>query len=359
MTTSVSDDIILYSILGVMLGSVVVAIKNAIVAGLPSFIAWFTPIPSKANWWFYAIILSGVLYLFLRVLYKINVSIYIDNVRDKEKRQEARKEEDEMSELVRKPLIFYGSDSGSLKELIKKLDEKISICRENYYIPWESGLEEKRNFAEAKLKRVLESERIDKIRQEKYRLLEDIEQLEQVKQDKIREAEIEEDNILRNLDANSKKVIKKCNLNEKERNALISDGFEQVNEFCVYEKKRIPVFVKQESNHSVSHTFLVWSVNRLIDKIHGIGYIEDHLSKDADITFDYKGKTYALEIETGSLLGKSEQTRDKVNYLNRKYEDSWMFIVSNRDLYGKYKKLGFTSQRKDVLKNIKKLLKIA
>lgn len=65
-----------------------------------------------------------------------------------------------------------------------------------------------------------------------------------------------------------------------------------------------------------------------------------------------------MEIETGNLLQKRKQCSDKVKALNKKYKDRWMFIVSNKNLVTKYKKLGLATHRKGVKKNLEKMLKI-
>ena len=85
--------------------------------------------------------------------------------------------------------------------------------------------------------------------------------------------------------------------------------------------------------------------------------IKVHQTIDADITFKYNNKIFALEIETGTLLSKKKQTEEKVNYLNDKYPNKWMFIVSNKDLIWRYRKLGFSTQRNEVEKNLQILLR--
>jgi len=129
-----------------------------------------------------------------------------------------------------------------------------------------------------------------------------------------------------------------------------------VNEFCVLEKKRITVLVKPFGNHTVQHEFLVWSSKRLLKKIKGIKEIQEHLTRDADLTFIFNGKKFALEIERGDLLRKPDRLREKRKYLNKKYTNRWMFVVSNRDFLTKYKKFGFTSDRSRLSENLAKLI---
>ena len=138
--------------------------------------------------------------------------------------------------------------------------------------------------------------------------------------------------------------------------ALLEEGYEQVNEYCVFEKKIITALVNREPNCSNTHTFLVWSVKRLLESYKGIHSIREHDTKEADISFVYKGEDFALEIETGSLLGKRVQTERKIKQLSNNYGKRWMFVVSNKKLMPKYHKLGFSTQRADFAKNLEKLI---
>ena len=141
--------------------------------------------------------------------------------------------------------------------------------------------------------------------------------------------------------------------------ALLEDEFTQVTEYCVFEKKLITVILKRTMHHSTTHTFLVWSEGRLLESLPKVSHIVEHDTRDADITFRCKKETYALEVETGTILSKMHQLRAKVSYLNRKYPGRWLFIVSNKNLASKYAKFGPTSQRKDVEKKLQKMLKLA
>jgi len=200
---------------------------------------------------------------------------------------------------------------------------------------------------------------LDYIRAQKYQEQREIEELEKKKY--MIECQVQDNKrmFLQKLDTYSNRVFKKENISKKEFQALIEDGFKQVNEFCVLEKKRIPVLVKPFGNHTVSHEFLVWSAKRLLNKTEGIKKIQEHLTRDADLTFEFNGKKFALEIEKGELLRKHQQLKEKIDYLNKNYSKRWMIVVSNRDFFTKYKKFGFTSTRNRLSENLPKLLKNA
>lgn len=93
--------------------------------------------------------------------------------------------------------------------------------------------------------------------------------------------------------------------------------------------------------HSATHTFLVWSVKRLLEDF-DVTRIEEHDTRDEDITFIHYNKKYAIEIETGTILKKIRQLKNKAHYLNNKYPKRWFFVVSNRNLQSQYKKYGIT-----------------
>jgi hypothetical protein len=128
--------------------------------------------------------------------------------------------------------------------------------------------------------------------------------------------------------------------------------------FHYLKKKYIRVLVKSRPSNSEKHNFLVWDTLRLLREFKEIKNIQEHLTVEADITFYFKNKKYALEIETGTLLKKKKQTEEKIDYLNKKYHKRWMIIVSNKNLLPKYQKLGFSSQRNKVFENLNKLLEI-
>jgi len=192
--------------------------------------------------------------------------------------------------------------------------------------------------------------------------------LERREEKRLEEIELERRRVAHTLEWNRKQALKKLirnnrifkrdSLSKKQCKSLIEAGFKQVNEYCVLEKKRIPILARPFGNHTISHEFLVWSSKRLLRKIKEIKKIREHLTRDADITFEFDEKVFALEIERGDLLWKKDQLKEKIIYLNKKYPKRWMFVVSNRNFLAKYKKFGFTTPRNRMSENLQKLLKI-
>ena len=174
--------------------------------------------------------------------------------------------------------------------------------------------------------------------------------------EKKEKEEEEKRKIMQRLKIGIRDVFKTKALNPKEIKIAKENGYKQVNEYCVLEKKIINVLVKPVLNHSPTHIFLVWSAIRLLKKLEGVSRIKEHETVDADITFKFKNKTYAIEVEKGSLLRKKDQFSQKIYFLREKYDNRWIVLVSNKNLISKYKKFESISTRKDFEENLIKLL---
>lgn len=261
---------------------------------------------------------------------------------------------------IRDILKDFRENKIKLEEFIQTLKNEISCISGIAELKKDKDMLELRLFeAEKSLIKQKHEKSLDYIQARKYQEEKEIKELEQKKRLIAWELENDKRKILMKLDTLENRVFKKENLSKKEYQALIDDGFKQVNEFCVLEKKRISVLVKPFGNHTISHEFLVWSVKRLIKKTEGIKKIKEHLTRDADLTFEFEGKEFALEIEKGELLRKHKQLKEKIDYLNKEYPKRWMIVVSNRDFFTKYKKFGCTSTRNRLSENLAKLLKNA
>lgn len=239
----------------------------------------------------------------------------------------------------------------ALKELIARAFKFQELDKEK------EELQQELREAEEELKDRQENERLRRIRVQ-----------ELVEEKRLEEIELRKKQIAYNIEWDRKKalnkfigekrIFKKDCLSKKQCQALLENGFKQVNEYCVLEKRRIPILARPFGNHTISHEFLVWSVKRLLKNTEGIKNIQEHLTRGADLTFEFNGKWFALEIEKGELLRKHHQLKEKIDYLNEHYPNRWMFVVSNRDFFTKYKKFGFTSTRNRLSENLQKLLKM-
>jgi hypothetical protein len=303
---------------------------------------------------FVALVILSPLLIYLN--YRINYKIHgkFQDIRSMRKRQEEIKEEiekaleaklDDLDLEETTELITW------LETLILKVDSAKSL--ESYRTLLKDKLKEVRKT----LKLREEEKRVDDLHQARDELKDEIKQLEEEKHRRLRNEEQEKREKLRKLKTEENNVFHKDALEEDEIKVLLDSGYDSVTEYCLVERRLIHVLVKQIQHHTSTHTFLVWSLHRLLETIPGIWKIREHETKEADITFVYNKKDYALEVETGNLLRKKQQLRDKVAYLNNRYQNRWMFVVSNKELVSNYRAFGPATQRKEVAERLQKLLK--
>lgn len=209
-----------------------------------------------------------------------------------------------------------------------------------------------------KLPLVEKRKEIDELDDLKRSLEYEIKDLEKEKYKRKAALENDRNYILKKLKADEKNVFKMKGRTKKEIAALKKEGYKVVNEYCVYEQKVVPALVKKVSNHTLVHVFLVWSVARLLNSIEGISKVREYLSVNADLTFEFLEKKYAIEVERGSLAKKPKQRAQKKAYLKRRFGKRWFVVLSHRDLKKKYKDFGIIATRKEVRKVLGEMLKL-
>lgn len=259
---------------------------------------------------------------------------------------------------------------GLLKKDVEELNNEeiqdLRLCLENDFSKKESKerLRECKNEISLRLQkekwdneRKKHKEDVSNMENEKRILNFEIEELEKKKRWKEITEEQIKTQIAFDFERNGENAIHIKTLSKREIDAVIEHEFySRVNEYCIHHKKVETFLVKKFSNHSPTHTFLVWNVEKLLKGMKGIRSIHEHGAVDADITFIYHNRKYALEIETGTLLSKKKQLDEKIKSLNRRYPKRWMIVVSNKNLVSKYRKFGPSTQRTQVAEKLQKLL---
>ena len=300
----------------------------------------------------YSIITHGIITItiFLYYNYVVHKSIFKKKEEHQKEKSKIELEQEEIKDFINTNL-----GSLSLKELHSKkeyfqyklyLDASLNPFPRRYYCKLDDlDFTIEKKTKEHELFELEENTRREKqelkdIREEKRIELMD---KESKKAERIYSLTHYEDNV----------ITRKITLEEKKE--LKSAGFKQINEYCICQKKIITVFVKPVLSHSATHTFLVWSTRKLLSEF-DVTNIQEHDTRDADVTFTYNNRKYAIEIETGNLLSKKIQLEQKISYLNKKYPKRWFFIVSNRNLQAKYKKYGISTQRNRVSEILEKML---
>ena len=310
------------------------------------------------NLWVYLIWLIALIIIFVltHILVKV-IQAISQGIADHYKQKKHKKAESlEIEDLLEKDFVI---NEEHLMKDIEELKNKIKICKQdknNHFIPkLKKRLEKARELLEQSRQKQF-AEDLDKEISQKRIIAENLDQEIVAKEQHEKSMN---KTILWKLEAEDNTVFLKKDLNEKEVTALTENGYFSISEYCIIQRKLIRVLVKPKLNHSPTHAFLVWNSRKLLEEIKGVKNIKEYLTKEADIIFDFNGKSFALEIEKGDLLYKKKQLKGKIDDLNKKFPNRWMFIVSNKNLLSKYKKLGPATPRKGVSEALAKMLKIA
>lgn len=305
------------------------------------------------------IVYGTILFLiFFYFNYKANKWIIKKNEERRVRKEQLKKDIREARELLSLDVNYLDSDE--LKEHLEKLGEilgKIESDKGN--VELKQRIEQSINEIGTEIPIVIRKEKVDKLRQEEYEHKESIKELEEMERQKLLDIRNLEETSLRKLNAQDNPVFIESDLTQKEKALLMKYRYKRAYEYCLDKQVFVYVLVKPTMRHSITHTFLVWSAKRMLNKLNGVTDVLDWDTRETDITFKYNKKEFALEVETGTLLKKKSQLRNKIDYLNSKYKERWMIIVSKKNLVSKYNQFGRVASRSEVPKKLKKLLKSA
>ena len=291
--------------------------------------------------------------LFFYTIYKINKKIQQKLKVRREKREAIQDKINQTEKLLETKLENLGKER--LQQTLDEVASKLRLIPEiNKLKKFKSALLETKAITQRRLMEVTRNESLHQFEEKRSELKKNINELERLKEDRRLELENRNAYMRSHLGADRTEVFLRNDLIKEQIEALHEDGWENSNEYDVSERRSIPVLVKKIMNHSKTHTFLVWSVKNLLKKF-GIR-AEKHDTRYPDVTFFHNDEWWAIEIEAGSLLRKRNQMRAKVDFLNRKFPNRWMFVVSNKDLLSQYREWGFTTPRSGVEKVIKNWL---
>lgn len=138
-------------------------------------------------------------------------------------------------------------------------------------------------------------------------------------------------------------------LNVFERDYLFRYRFRRINTFTIFGKRK-EYFVKPRTNEGIEHFFLTMHIALYLKKHFRVWLYQ---TTHPDILFEFRNKLIAIEVETGKVLRDKQQFLNKVALCKEQYGDDWFFVVTNRDLLGKYRKFSKTYTRKSVLKKLR------
>jgi hypothetical protein len=106
--------------------------------------------------------------------------------------------------------------------------------------------------------------------------------------------------------------------------------------------------LKPIGNESLQHCFLTNEIYYYIKKL--TNQVQIFHSAKPDIVFQTQNnEIYAIEVETGkSYKNAIKKLKQKVKLLKQEYKDNWFFVVTNRNLVKKYKKIGRTYEKRNI-----------
>ncbi|MEK6927464.1 MAG: hypothetical protein AABX11_03445 [Nanoarchaeota archaeon] len=311
------------------------------------------------QWKFWLTIFIILLPFIIYLNYKLN--LYFINWKEKRKLKKKilkEKIDSQRNERINlKVLILTPIDNLNAQD-IKELKDKLEYYQEEYS-DLDKDISDKIREINFELPILRKKERINQLNHEEDVKEKRILEMEELIRKKELQAREFEETSLNKLNAGDTKVFLEEDLTQKEKALLLKNGYKRAYEFCVFEQDYVRVLVKPTMKHSVTHTFLVWSAVKMISKLNGTSNVFDWDTRESDITFKYHNKNFAVEIETGTLLSKKVQLRAKIDYLNSRYKNRWMIVVSKKSLLSKYRKFGLVSSRSEFQKKLKNLLKSA
>ena len=107
-------------------------------------------------------------------------------------------------------------------------------------------------------------------------------------------------------------------------------------------------------NESLTHLFAVYDIAEYLEKR---GFkVEKYATRKPDLVFKKGKKTYAIEVETGSMLTIKKVFEEKVKSLNKNY-DKWFFVLTDRNKVKEYSKFGESVDFRYLEKHIPRLLR--
>ncbi len=340
---------------GISLKTIFYITKEMFIDAYNSFLFLLT------QWKFYLALLIIFSPFMIYLNYKIHKVVFKWQDRKASKKQslKARQESLLMKRKELEKQIILPIDGLSSNEL-RELKNVLNIRLDSGLFPdMTENIFKKIKEIQFEIPIVTRKERIEDLGFKEEIAKEKIEQLEIRIKEKVIELREFEETSLRKMNADNIPVFIECDMTEKEKGILLKYGYKRAYEYCLNEEDYIHVLVKPTMKHSVTHTFLVWSAMKWLFKIKDITNIIDWDTREADITFKYSKQLFAIEIETGTLLKKKHQLRAKIDYLNRKFKNRWMIVVSKKAIASKYSKFGLVSTRSEFQKKLKKLLKNA
>ena len=144
-------------------------------------------------------------------------------------------------------------------------------------------------------------------------------------------------------------------LNGDEVDFLLTEGYYRFEAKSLVSGEKERFILKPRFNEHLNHLFFTYDIMEFLRK-KGLT-ANTYTTRMPDVVFILKGKSYAVEVETGSVMKNMKKFREKVEQLNLNYKDRWFFVPTNKNLVRKYRKYGRTVDPRCLQGFFKRLLK--
>lgn len=169
-----------------------------------------------------------------------------------------------------------------------------------------------------------------------------------------RQKEAKQEEVKIRIDFEDTIFHKASKLSDYEIEYLQRRDFKIKDFFNPFKRKKERFVFKKNPIESDSHFLTIYLI---ADFLKGkVDNLKTFQTKKPDITFKFKNKKYAIEVETGKIHSKSKkQLQEKVDLLNQNY-DKWFFVVIKRNFVARYRKFGKVIDARYLKNQLKKLV---
>jgi hypothetical protein len=152
----------------------------------------------------------------------------------------------------------------------------------------------------------------------------------------------------------SKGIFKYKSLNADERKYLADCGYKVSKHKSMMSRKYETYMLRPSLNEGANHFFVIHDIKTFLEK-KGIK-VETFITVKPDLVFKIKGKTYAIEVESGKKLeAHKDQVIKKVKELNKEYH-KWFLVVTNTAMVSKYREFGNVIDARYLKEKLSKLV---
>jgi glycine cleavage system H lipoate-binding protein len=137
---------------------------------------------------------------------------------------------------------------------------------------------------------------------------------------------------------------------------LKQEGYKEYSFYSILDNKKERYLIRPRFKESPQHYFMIFDISNYLKKFTDKVWLFE--TRKPDIIFKVNNRTFAIEVETGSLLKHNKRAlKEKVITNNRVYGNDWFFMMTNKKLTNYYSKLAPTCDKRTIINKINRLIK--